>query len=254
MSCGAEVNHQVVCLDVVGQTPVDASSTTCTVTIRYSTSSIAFGFDDPQTLRAYGEIVGTWDFNFHTDFGSTQNVVVIDQSKTVPISTGGSGTYGFGAQIHGQYLGGEPLHVLYWTAPTRPSGGVPGAPGISVSNITANTAYINITAPASNGGSAIDQYEVYVDDDPAFGSWATAWNGASGTATNLLAARLYYARTRCHNASGWSPYATTSFTTLAGAMAKYNGGWLPATGKVKVGSAWLPMERMWKKVNGTWVL
>jgi hypothetical protein len=130
---------------------------------------------------------------------------------------------------------------------------VASAPGISVSSVTQNTAYVTVTAPGSNGGAGITAYEVYVDDDINLGSPASSWGGGSGTATNLLPSTLYYARTRALNAAGWSPWGTASFTTLAGSSVKVNNAWVNASPWVKVNGAWVRASAVWKKVNGAWV-
>jgi hypothetical protein len=211
VSCGGVSQHQVVCLDIIRADPIDQNSTSQYIVIRYSTSSVAWGFSDNQTMTAYGTLSYTWNFYMSTPSASSQNVVVGDLGINLPVIYGGGNYYEFGAAISGQYLGGTPSHVIGYTVPARPPS-VPGAPGIGVSNVTQNSAFINVTAPGSNGGAGIDAYttEVWVNG----GGQVQSWAGGSGTATGLIPGTSYVARAAAHNAAGWGPYsAWAPFTT-----------------------------------------
>jgi hypothetical protein len=251
MSCGGVSQHQVVCLDVISVGAIDQNTTAVWVVIRYSTSSVEWGFNDAQTMTAYGTLDYTWNFQMSTATGSSTNVVVGDLGVSLPVIYGGGNTYGFGAVISGQYLGGTPAHQINFTVPPRPPS-PPGTPGVGISSITQTTAYVTVTAPGSNGGAAIDAYEteVWVNG----GSRVLIWPNGSGTATGLTPGVTYIARARAHNAAGWGAWSgNVAFTTVAGGRAKVAGTWRNASARAKVNAAWVPAVGVWKKVNGAWV-
>jgi hypothetical protein len=233
-------------------TPIDQNTTSCTITIRYSTSSVAWGFNDSQNLRAYGSIDTNWNFHMGTASGSSQNVVVADAAVTVPVNYGAPGQYGFGAIISGQYLGGTPSHVIYVDVPARPPS-VPGAPGISIGTVTQTTAVVWVSAPGNNGGAGIDAYttEVWVNG----GGQVQSWAGGTGTATGLTPGVNYVARAAAHNAAGWGPYsAWAPFTTIAGGRVKVGASWQNGAAWIKnPAGTWVRAVGVWKKAGATWV-
>ena len=253
MSCGGESQHQVVCLDVISASAIDQNSTSQWVVVRWSTSSVAWGFNDSQTMTGYGAAGdNTWNFHMGTASGSSQNIVVADVGVSLPVIYGGGNQYGFGGTISGQYLGGTPNHVIYYTVPARPPS-VPSQPGIGVSNVTQNSAYVTVTAPGSNGGAGIDAYSTEIWLNGGSGP-IISWPGGSGTATGLTPGTNYVARAAAHNAAGWGPWTGWApFTTIAGGRVKVNGSWVSAGSYIKVGGNWVRAAGVWKKVNGTWV-
>jgi hypothetical protein len=88
---------------------------------------------------------------------------------------------------------------------------------VNTGQLTSTTARLDYTQPAING-SAISAYEAEISTSSAFTSIARsqAGTGALNTVTFPSLSRLttYYARARVKNAYGWSPYSTTSFTTI----------------------------------------
>lgn len=251
MSCGGVSQHQVVCLDFISATGVDQNTTAQYVVVRYSTSSVAWGFNDAQTMTAYGTISAVWNFQMSTATGSSTNVVVADAGVWLPVNYGVSPVYGFGAVISGQYLGGTPAHQIDWQVPARPPS-VPSEPGVSVSAVTQTSAFVNVTAPASNGGAGIDAYttEVWING----GAMVQQWAGGSGTATGLTPGVTYAARAAAHNAAGWGPYSPWAyFTTIAGGRVKAGPTWVSAGAYIKAGPTWVRAVGVWKKAGSTWV-
>jgi hypothetical protein len=252
MSCGAEEQHQVTCIDFMSLSGIDANTTSAWLVVRYSTSSVQWGFNDNQTMTAYGTLEYTWNFGFNTATASSTNVVVGDLGVSLPVIYGGGNTYGFGAVISGQYLGGTPEHVVYFTMPARPYS-APCSPGIGASNVTQNSAYITVTAPGCNGGAGIDAYEteVWVNG----GGRVAIWAGGSGTATGLVPGTNYVARARARNAAGlWSEWSGWAyFTTVAGGRVKAGPTWVSAGAYIKAGPTWVRAQGVWKKAGNTWV-
>jgi hypothetical protein len=252
MSCGGASQHQVVCLDFISATGVDHNTTQQYVVVRYSTSSVAWGFNDDQTMTAYGTISAVWNFHMGTGSGTSTNVVVADAGVWLPVNFGVSPVYGFGAVISGQYLGGTPAHQIDWQVPARPPA-PPGVPGVTVTAVTQTTANVNVTAPGDNGGAGIDAYstEVWVN---GAGGPSISWAGGSGVATGLTPGVTYAARAAAHNAAGWGAWSGfVYFTTIAGGRVKVGAAWQSAGAYVKAGPAWVRAVGVWKKAGGTWV-
>jgi hypothetical protein len=251
MACGPEEQHQVTCIDFMSLSGIDQNTTGAYLVVRYSTSSVAWGFNDAQTMQAYGTIEAVWNFHMDAPSGQSVNVVVADAGVWLPVVYGGGNQYGFGAVISGQYLGGTPEQVVYFTVPARPPS-VPSQPGIGVSSVTQNSAYITVTAPGSNGGAGIDAYttEVWVNG----GGQVLQWGGGSGTATGLIPGTNYVARSAAHNAAGWSAYTDWApFTTIAGGRVKAGPTWVSAGAYIKAGPTWVRAQGVWKKAGNTWV-
>lgn len=99
---------------------------------------------------------------------------------------------------------------------------VPGAPtAVGNASVTQSTASISWTAPGSNGGSAINQYQIQIATDSGFTANVQLFdddNAASPYAlTGLSPATAYWARVRALNGVGAGAFSSaTSFTTLTG--------------------------------------
>jgi len=98
----------------------------------------------------------------------------------------------------------------------------PDAPGTSAGTITSSSAQILVTAPGSNGGAGIDDYETYILTTNVWpfygtgGNVVAVWHGGSGTASGLTKHTTYYYTSRAHNSAGWSGWTNMgAFTTLA---------------------------------------
>ena len=92
----------------------------------------------------------------------------------------------------------------------------PGAPGSLVANSGLDVGSVNLNwFTPSNGGSAIDGYEVGLATS-AGGPWVNTWSGTSSTSyefTGLIPGSTYYFHVLAHNAAGWSaPSAVVKFT------------------------------------------
>lgn len=98
------------------------------------------------------------------------------------------------------------------------TGTVPGAPTAPAAVAGPGRLTVGWTAPASDGGVAIDAYRLEVATDSGFTSIvATVDVGAavrSKTVLELTPGTTYYARVRAHNSVGYGANSTTASTTL----------------------------------------
>jgi hypothetical protein len=103
----------------------------------------------------------------------------------------------------------------------------------------------------SNGGSAIDQYQIGYGTNAGNPTTFLA-SGGTSTITGLSPGTTYYVWSRAHNAIGWSPWsARLSTTTAGGAKYKSSTGWKSAIPWVKVAGIWKKAQP-WVKVSGVW--
>lgn len=139
--------------------------------------------------------------------------LVIDESFTIAHLSNGSKTVSFtityGAT--GTSTFGGPESVSDTLALTNHAQ-APDAPVSSFSAVTATSATVTCTVPDANY-SAIDDYDIQVDDNSDFSSpVGTYARGAS--VTGLTPGVKYYVRSRAHNGIGWSAWsAAVNFTT-----------------------------------------
>lgn len=100
---------------------------------------------------------------------------------------------------------------------------VAGTPtGLASSNVGQSTADLAWTAPASNGGSAVVDYQIQVATDSAFSQIAaTITDTASPNSLTALApGQAHWVRVRARNGVGYSAWSNTvTFSTLAGTPA-----------------------------------
>jgi len=133
----------------------------------------------------------------------------------------------------------------------------PSAPGTpSISNLQPTSARGSWATPSSNGGSAIDNYQIQVDDSSGFGSPLidTTDPASPYDMSGLTPGTTYYTRVRAHNGVGWGPWSSTrSFQTQSGAKIRVSGSFVDYIVWIRVGSTWV-LHKSWKRVSGSWTL
>lgn len=152
---------------------------------------------------------GTWSGSYNYPTGGNWlriSSVSVTSNATVTFTLNATGTSGLG--------GPTTLSV----AISR--GTVPGSPGTSVTGISSTGATIVVTAPASNGGVAIDGYEAYILTNNAWpgqgGDIIASAGGGSFSTGALRRATTYYYTARAHNAVGYSAWTPMqAFITLS---------------------------------------
>lgn len=130
---------------------------------------------------------------------------------------------------------------------------VPGVPNIQpITNIGPQGFQINFTAPASNGGSAILDYQYRLAKvNPPTGTPVTTTVGANPV-TGLDPGELYYAQVRARNAVGFSAWSSSvSARTLGPVRVKVDGVWKFAIPYVKDAGVW-KMAQPFVKDAGVW--
>lgn len=176
----------------------------------------SFNFDDDQTAVLSGSAGGSW--TFHNGLQANQSVfvgraVIGGQGQ----SYGGGPTYNFSAVLNGVYLGAGPSVSRSFTLPPRPIR--PPAPPSSnpaFSSITATSAVVSWGGTSDAGGSGPDADQLQVSANSGFTAIVhdSTQGGSSRTVSGLAPGTTYWARSRIHNAAGWSGWSgTTSFTT-----------------------------------------
>lgn len=172
---------------------------------------------------------------------------VYGSATNVSVSASWSGVEYWGATLSASESYSVPARPVY----------PPSAPGTpTVSAVEVETATLSWTAPSATNGSAVDYYQVQVDDDPAFGSpvISTTDTASPYAATGLPPGTVLKARVRAHNSAGYGAWSgTATFETLSGAKVRIGGVWVNAKAHVRVGGAWVPVK-VHKRVAGSWVL
>lgn len=139
-----------------------------------------------------------------------------------------------------------------------PTATVPGVPGTAADTIQQTSVRIVVTAPASNGGAAIDSYETYVLTNNAWPDAggtviASAYGGTFTTPPILYPLTTYYYTSRAHNSvgySGWTPMRVV--TTRESGMVNVGGTWRQAAGYANVAGTWHVIQETYANVGGTW--
>ena len=200
---------------------IGAGTAAITIYIDYYVQPQAWGYNDDQTLTKGGSIGGAVGYHLNSATGASPVVLVNTHTITGQgTSYGGGPTYTFSGSISGAYDGSAPSHSVNWTMPARPPS-PPDAPGTNYDGLGATGVHIFLSAPANNGGAAIDAYETYLLTN-------NAWPGSGGNvkasaasfslyATGLTHTTTYYYTGRARNAAGlWSGFAAMkAVTTLS---------------------------------------
>lgn len=251
ISWGGAAGHLQVGIDV-RTSGYDANTPCIDIYIDYYVQSVAWGFNDPQTLTSYVNGGARDTFSYTMVSGTGQTVAKYVGTTTVSCqgqSCGGGPAYTFQGNVAGNSQGANPSHAIGWSLPPR-AGRAPTAPGVSVGTVTQNSATIIVTA-ADGGCGGVTSYEtniVRVSD----GAVVASWGGGSGTVSNLTGSTTYYARAVANNPYGSGPWAYTGqFTTLSGGAVKVAGTWRSASSRTKVAGSWRD-AKVWKKAAGTW--
>ena len=210
---GATSGHMQVGINV-RYDDISSGTTSVNIYVDFYVRSIAWGYSDGQVLSYGGYFGGSTAYTLSTPANSTTALLVSTQSiGGVATSYSGGPSYTFSASVSGAYDGSVPSQSVGFTLPARPAS-APSAPVSSSSGITSTSAVVNCTAP-SNNGSAIDDYEIQVDDNSDFTSPVGTYNPGD-TVSPLSPGVLYYERSRAHNGVGWSTWSTVvNFTTSA---------------------------------------
>jgi hypothetical protein len=211
---GGFSGHMRVGLDIRTGTINSGTTTTSIFVDVYVQIDSTWNFADNQHVQLVGSGANLgWDF--FNNLGANQQLLIgTFTMPNQPLSYSGGPTYGWTATLSGHYQGASPSVTRNYSLPARPAS-TPGAPGLSITNVTSTAAKLNITAAASNG-STIDLYETQIATNSGFTTGLQTKTGGTQTVTGLAAATTYWARTRAHNGQGYGPYSTVrSFTTGA---------------------------------------
>lgn len=163
----------------------------------------------------------------------------ITTSQTVTFGIGNTGTSGFGGPSeHSQFISRA-------TVPAAPS-------NPTFTNVGPVSIAVNWT-PNSNGGAAIDKYEVSYGTDNSVSQFQVETTSSPYTVTSLTPGTVYYFWVRAHNSVGWGSYSAqfVSQQTIAGVRIKDGGVWKIAVPYVKDAGTW-KLARPYVRVAGVW--
>lgn len=183
----------------------------------------SWSFADNQTVTLSGSVGAV--YNFYN--GLQANQIMQVGSYTIAHqgqSYGGGPDYSFTARLSGAYNGAAPSVTVGYRLPARPTR--PPAPPSSnpaFSSITATSVSVSWGGTSDAGGLAPDADELQVSANSGFTAVVhdSTQSGSSRSVTGLAPNTTYWARSRIHNAAGWSgwsgvtSFSTTSFATGA---------------------------------------
>lgn len=122
----------------------------------------------------------------------------------------------------------------------------PGAPGFSIDQVDSDSFRVVVTAPADNGGSAIDKYLIRVSSNPRAdtpGSYEDFPRSGTSVITGRKPGTRYYVTVYAHNGSadnnGYSTYqASKAVDTSAGIYVSDGTRWVAQGVNASSGTAW----------------
>ena len=175
-----------------------------------------WNFADNQTVPLSGSVGAT--YNFYNGLGPNGIIqvgtyVIANQGQFY----GGGPDYSFTARLSGAYNGAAPSVTVGYRLPARPTR--PPAPPSSnpaFSSITATSVFVSWGGTSDAGGLSPDADELQVSANSGFTALVhdSVQGGSSRSVTGLAPNTTYWARSRIHNAEGWSGWSgVTAFTT-----------------------------------------
>lgn len=217
---GAEAKHLRIAYQV-NWDDIGPGTTAAGVSVDMWVSSVAWGFDDDQTLVRSGSFGGSTGYHINSPSGGSVEIYLGNIFVgTFATSYGGGPSFTFNGEITGIYLtsGANPTISVNFTLPARPASapGVPGTPGAS--EVGSSSATISWGASVANG-TPVTSYRLQVGTSSGFAVGVvhdTTANNLSRAISGLNRNTTYYARVIANSAAGNSPWsATRAFTTLA---------------------------------------
>lgn len=213
---GGFAGHMRVGIDVWTD-GYDANSTQvwCHVQLHAQCQS-NWNFADNQHVQLSGDVGGGWDFYNNLGPNGIYNFPVVSFLR--PLFYGGGPTLYFHGELSGNYLGVNSGVDYWWAVPARPIR--PPAPPSSnpgFDNVTATSMHVFWGGTPDAGGSGPDVDELQIATDGGFGGlvYDTIQGGSDRWVSGLAPGRTYFARSRIHNAAGWSGWSgTTARATL----------------------------------------
>lgn len=244
---GTVINNLQVGVEVVTETP---SINVLNVIGNFYVNVTTGYYNDKQHLTVAGSRVGEWDYvlSSGTAYPLFIGSVRIDSQWQTPA---GGPTYQFYGRITGVYTGIEPEVNYFWALPPQ-TVYAPTISTTSVSNITTSSVTVNQNGVNANG-SAIDAIQVQVSRSSSFATVQHDLTGAtySPSITGLTRGTQYYARSRVHNALGWSAWtAGVGFRTLATVPAAPAAPALSSTTPTTLVATWVAPDTGGSPVTG----
>lgn len=158
----------------------------------------------------------TYRIEVSSDNASFSGLATVNQGvQTYTHSSLGNGTTRY-YKIRAQNPSDNSPYTSSVSATTHTVPSVPGTP--TVSSRTTTSISLSWTAPSSNGGTAITDYEYrYKVHDGSFGSYVSTSNTTSATISSLTQNTKYTFEVRAENGVGYSSSSSASFYTVPNA-------------------------------------
>lgn len=203
-ACGGVEGHLQVCYDIIARD-------TGGFTVRFYVNSVAWGFNDPQTLNWSGSngVSGSANYTASSPDGTSREMYHADIGFPAPPG----GCVSFQANVTGNIFGGNANVSGTDCAAAAP----PSPPVVGVRSITSTSANPYSVSPGAENGATTDtlNYRIHrASDNAHMGDLQAGYEGP--TFTNLSPGVAYNAYAQAHNAAGWGSFSgPAAFTTAA---------------------------------------
>lgn len=246
--------------NAIGWGPFSEVTTRTIPNVPGAPTSLARSFKAPSSLTVTwvapssngGASITGYDVQYASDSGFTSNVKTISTgtglSATIPDAILGATTY---IRVRAKNSQGEGSYSssINYAVPNVPS--APGTPTLTAT--PPFTIGVEYTAPSSDGGASVTEYEIeYATNSSFTSSNKVSVTGLTTTLTNLTPGATYWVRIAAKNSQGTGAYSSAASAMLyAGPRINVNGTWKNSVAYINVNGVW-KIAIPYVNVNGVW--
>jgi|GEM_PF-2074821 len=197
-------------------TYVEAPSAPQSLSASAGDGSVVLSWSAPSTNGGSGVTDYVIHYSTSSSFSSYSTTTSGTTSKT--ISGLSANTWYFRVAARNAVTNAGSTWSVYSGTVSAIPGSVPDASGTPAASAITKNSFTATWSAFDDGGFAIDNYQLQVDNNPDFSSpvYDNTANNLSRSVTGLSIYTNYYMRVRAHNSLGWSVYSSTGFVrTLA---------------------------------------